>query len=157
MPGQPTAMPLDERIGNVIKRAEQAVIAAKTAVLRPFGLTVPQYAALVALAEQPGISGARLARLCGVSAQAMNGVIGLLEQRGLIRREPSPDHGRVLLARLTRAGHALLRSADARAVAVERRLAAAYTGAEREQLCRLLETAVATLDEARQELAAGGT
>lgn len=146
-------MPLDERLGNLIKQAEQAVIGTKTHVLKPFSLTVPQYAALAVLAEQPGISGAHLARLCGVTAQAMNGVVTLLEQRGLVERIPSEDHAKVLLARLTSAGASTLHAADAVAVAVERQLAAAYSDEDRARLRSLLQTAIDTLSQIRQEAA----
>lgn len=56
---RPMGMPAEERLGLDIKRAEQALIAAKQAAVRPAGLTVPQYAALLALAASPGISGPR--------------------------------------------------------------------------------------------------
>ena len=43
--------PIPFRLGLVLKRAEQALMAEKSRVLRAFGLTVPQYAALSTLAE----------------------------------------------------------------------------------------------------------
>lgn len=46
-----------DRLGHVIKRAEQALIARKTRVLRAFDLTVPQYAALLLLSGTDGMSG----------------------------------------------------------------------------------------------------
>ncbi|MFC6880775.1 MULTISPECIES: MarR family winged helix-turn-helix transcriptional regulator [Actinomadura] len=129
------------RPGNTIKRAEQALIAEKTRVLRPYGLTVPQYAAMYALSLSPGISGARLARFCAVTPQSMTTVLKTLESRGLIERRPSPDHSQVLVTRLSRAGRSLLRKADAAAVAVEQRLVDAYTPDELDQLRDLLERA----------------
>jgi len=140
-----SALPFEQRLGTLIKQAEQALMAEKNRVLRPFGLTVPQYSALLILSEQPSISSARLARLCGVTAQAMNGVVGLLEQRGLISRVQSADHAKVLLLGLTPAGAALLQQADQEAVAVERRLADAYTAAELGQLRTHLAAAVGAL------------
>ncbi|MFG1820947.1 hypothetical protein ACGFIJ_00535 [Microbispora bryophytorum] len=44
-----------------------------------------------------------------------------------MERRPSSDHAQVLVTRLTRAGQALLRKADAAAVAVERRLVGEFT------------------------------
>ncbi len=40
---------LDARLGSYLKQAEQSLMAAKSDVLRPFGLSVAQYAVLVAL------------------------------------------------------------------------------------------------------------
>ncbi|WP_245563488.1 MarR family winged helix-turn-helix transcriptional regulator [Longispora albida] len=71
-------MPAAERLGLEIKRAEQELMSAKQAALREAGLTVGQYAALFALAEQPGISGAALARACLVTPQNMAAVLKVL-------------------------------------------------------------------------------
>ncbi len=57
------------------------------------------------------------------------------------------DHAQVLVTRLTRAGLALLRKADAAAVAVERRLVDAFTPDEADRLRDLLERAVVVLED----------
>jgi DNA-binding MarR family transcriptional regulator len=145
---QESELPFAERLGTLIKQAEQALIAEKNRVLRPFGLTVPQYSALLILSEHPLISAARLARLCGVTAQAITGVVSLLDGRGLITKTPSADHARVLLLGLTPAGASVLSQADRAAVAVERRLAGAYTRAELDELRARLATAIAVLAQA---------
>ncbi|MBA8952739.1 MarR family winged helix-turn-helix transcriptional regulator [Actinomadura namibiensis] len=148
-------MATDERIdeaiawrpGTSVKRAEQALIAKKTQVLRPFELTVPQYVAMYALSITPGISGARLARYCAVTPQSMTTVLKTLEARGLVERRPSPDHSQVLITRLTPAGQELLARADEAAVAVERRLADAYSPDELERLHELLDRAIKVLTD----------
>jgi DNA-binding MarR family transcriptional regulator len=147
MPTTESELPFDQRLGTLIKQAEQALIAEKNRVLRPFGLTVPQYSVLLILAENPNISGARLARLLGVTAQAMNGVVALLGQRELISRTASPDHAKVLLLRLTRAGQTLLRKADQEAVAVERRLMGSFSDHDLTAFRQQLATAVEVLTE----------
>ena len=144
-------LPSTLRLGNQIKQCEQALIAEKHRVLKPFDLTVPQYAALLTLSENPRISGAQLARRCGVTAQAMNGVVALLERRGLISRTRSEDHAKVLLLRLTRNGTTLLRKADREAVAVERRLMDAFTPTQLDQLRALLTLATETLADGSAE------
>ncbi|WP_206067737.1 MarR family winged helix-turn-helix transcriptional regulator [Nonomuraea composti] len=131
-------MPADERLGLDIKRAEQALIAAKQAAVRPAGLTVPQYATLLALAGNPGISGAALARVCLVTPQAMTVVLKNLEERGLIERSPHPWHRSVLETRLTETGRATLEAADERAVVIERAIAAEFSAEERKTLRGLL-------------------
>ncbi len=140
-----TELPSSQRLGNRIKMCEQPLISEKHRVLRPFGVTVPQYAALLVVAEHPTISSANLARRCGVTAQAMTGVVNLLEGRGLISRVRSDDHAKVLLIQLTHTGERLLREADKSAVEVERRLAGAFSTQDLEMFGRLLGTAVAVL------------
>jgi len=131
-------LPIDERIGHQIKRAEQELIAVKNAVLRPAGLNVPQYTVLLVLAEEPGLSGAALARRCLVTPQTMSTVLNTLETKGLVSRQNHPVHTHIQEARLTRKGRAALTKADAAAVEVERELAKQFTDEERALLRELL-------------------
>ncbi|MER6775587.1 MULTISPECIES: MarR family transcriptional regulator [unclassified Streptomyces] len=144
-----TSMPPGERIGSHVKRAEQALLAAKNAALKPAAVTVPQYAALLWLSEKPGISAAALARLCGVTPPTMNTVLKNLQERGLIERTPHEWHRNVLETRLTEEGRAAMELADAGAVRVERALAAAFSAQEREQLISLLGRCAEVLDAQR--------
>ncbi|MFF2195071.1 MarR family winged helix-turn-helix transcriptional regulator [Streptomyces sp. NPDC058157] len=141
-----TSMPPEERIGSHVKRAEQALLAAKTAACKPAEVTVPQYAALLWLAEKPGISAAALARLCGVTAPTMNTVLKNLHERGLVERTPHEWHRNVLETRLTAEGRAAMELADTGAVRVETALAAAFTAEERERLISLLGRCAEALD-----------
>jgi DNA-binding MarR family transcriptional regulator len=142
-------MPASERLGSHLKRAEQALNATKTAVLKPAGLTVAQYAALLHLSDNPGISAAVLARLCGVTPPTMNTVLKNLQDRDLITRSPHEWHRNVLETRLTDEGRAVLAEADTAAVRVERALAAEFTDAERDALAGLLARCVRILEEQR--------
>lgn len=148
-----TSMPAAERLGTYIKRAEQALIATKNAALKPAGLTVPQYSALLHLSENPGISAAALARLAGVTPPTMNTVLSNLQDRGLIERTPHEWHRNVLETRLTEAGREVTEAADVRAIAVERELATRFTADELAAVTALLTRAAEALDEIRQDLA----
>lgn len=141
-------MPIDQRLGHHIKRAEQELIAAKHAALRPFKLNTPQYTVLLVLSEEPGLSGAALARRCLVTPQTMSSVLGTLEGRGLVERKPHPIHQHILEARLTRSGRTLLAKADQAAMAVEQALDAEFDAEERERLLALLGRATAALANA---------
>ncbi|WP_431681646.1 MarR family winged helix-turn-helix transcriptional regulator [Kitasatospora sp. KL5] len=132
------SMPIDQRLGHHIKRAEQELIAAKHAALRPFKLSTPQYTVLLVLSEEPGLSGAGLARRCLVTPQTMSSVLGTLEGRGLVERKPHPIHQHILEARLTRSGRTLLAKADQAAMAVEQALDAEFDDEERAALLALL-------------------
>ncbi|MFG2630828.1 MarR family winged helix-turn-helix transcriptional regulator [Streptomyces sp. NPDC048473] len=138
-------MTADERLGADIKRAEQALMTAKSAALKGTGLTVAQYAALYALADNPGISGAALARACLVTPQAMAAVLKHLEERGLVARSAHQWHQKMLETRLTEAGRETLRLADEQAVRIERRLADEFTPQERDALQALLARCVTAI------------
>ncbi|WP_278261705.1 MarR family transcriptional regulator [Nocardia sp. AG03] len=147
-----TSMPAADRLGSYLKRAEQALMATKTAALKPAGLTVPQYSALLNLAEHPGISAAALARLVGVTPPTMNTVLTNLQDRGLVERTPHEWHKNILETRLTEAGRALTEAADVRAIAVERTLAQRFTDEELAALTAMLVRAAEALDEIRADL-----
>ncbi|MEV8567046.1 MarR family transcriptional regulator [Streptomyces sp. NPDC051322] len=123
--------------------------ATKHAVLKPAGLTVPQYGALLFLSEQPGASAAGLARACGVTPPTMNTVLKNLQERGLIVRARHELHRNVLETRLTEEGERIVADGDSRAVPVERALAAEFTAEERESLIALLGRCVDLLESVR--------
>ncbi|WP_454295342.1 MarR family winged helix-turn-helix transcriptional regulator [Salana multivorans] len=121
------------------------MIAAKTEALRPFELTVAQYAALVSLYYVPGQSSSQLARVAAVTPQTMGTTLDKLEAKGLVRREPSSLHRKVLVVTLTPAGEALVLRADEVARAVEQRLGEAFSDQERTLLRDLLQRAATAL------------
>jgi DNA-binding MarR family transcriptional regulator len=144
--GSGTALPIERRIGHAVKRAEQALMARKSQALRTVGLTVPQYSALMILAEHPGLSGAQLARRCFVTPQTMAAILTNLEGKELVARRVSDVHAHVFQATLTRRGRALLRKADRLAVEIESGLADAFTASEQEQVMALLERVTEALE-----------
>ncbi|MGV9532697.1 MarR family winged helix-turn-helix transcriptional regulator [Streptosporangium sandarakinum] len=146
-----TSMPVPERLGSHLKRAEQALSAAKQSALKPAHLTVSQYAALLHLSRNPGISAAALARACAVTPPTMNTVLKNLQENGLIERTPHEWHRNILETRLTEKGERVLADGDARAVRVERGLAAEFSPEERETLVALLGRCIEFLQSARSD------
>lgn len=137
----------EDRIGGDIKRAELELMTAKTAAVKPAGLTVPQYSALLALSDHPGAPAAELARICLVTPQTMTTILQNLVALGLVERIPHQWQRNVLENRLTEAGFAKFREADKGAVAVEQKLADAFTDEERAQLRAFLQRVSAVLSE----------
>jgi transcriptional regulator, MarR family len=128
------------RLGNGIKRVEQLLMGEKARALRDFELTVPQYATLATLAQSPGQSAAQLARAALVSPQTMATILGNLEAKGLIERDVSSLHVRVLICHLTSAGCELVSNADRTVKSIEDDLRSNFTEDEfrcfREYLAR---------------------
>lgn len=139
-------LPPEQRLGIDIKRAEHALIRAKTAALRPADLTVAQYAALMALKDSPGISGAALARACLVTPQAMTSVLKLLHERGLVERRRHPWHQHVLETHLTESGRVAVTTADEAAIRIEARIRDALSPTERATLRELLDRCVEAIE-----------
>jgi len=120
----------EDSMGRLLKRAEQALLRAKSAALKTTGLTLAQYVALAELEERPGITGAELARACLVSPQAMMVVLKTLEEQGLVQRTPHPRHQTVLEIYLTDAGRETLANARKRVEPIERKVSQAFSGSE---------------------------
>ncbi|CAM5477159.1 MarR family winged helix-turn-helix transcriptional regulator [Streptomyces tanashiensis] len=137
--------PTDSDLCTRIRRSEQALMGHHEAVLRAYGLTMTQYTVLLALAREGGMSGAQLARSCGVTQQSMSSVLANMETKDLILREASPVHAKVQIATLTEAGRALLDRAYQEVIILERALTEAFTPAEHAALCSLLERATEVL------------
>ena len=111
------------RLGNGIKRVEHLLMGEKARALRDFELTVPQYATLATLAQSPGQSAL-------VSPQTMATILSNLEAKGLIARDVSSLHTRVLVCRLTESGEGLVSKADESVRAIEDDLRSAFTDDE---------------------------
>jgi DNA-binding MarR family transcriptional regulator len=128
---EPTLLYLVGRMDRVVRRAIGSVLKAR-------GLSVNQYTTLSVLARRSGLSNAQLARRSLVSPQSMNEVLLTLEERGLVRRQAHPDHGRILLARLTARGRSLLARCDAEVHDVEARMVSGMRDEDRTALRRAL-------------------
>jgi DNA-binding MarR family transcriptional regulator len=132
-----------ERLGMLVKRAEQTMVRAKSAVLKSVGLTPSQYVALHELDQQSGITAATLARACLVTPQAMMILLKTMEQQGLIARLSHPRHPSVLELHLTEVGRETLHAARERVDPIERQVLGAFSPKDivafREFLSRFIE------------------
>lgn len=137
---------MDDRVGYVLKKVQAVLRARMDEVLEDRGLTMPQYAALSALEQDPGISNAELARRSFVTPQTMIRIIGNLEAMGLVAREPHPTHGRVLLTTLTAKGKKLVGSCHQGALAVETRMLRSLSARERAHFLKMLERCFRSLE-----------
>jgi DNA-binding MarR family transcriptional regulator len=98
--------------GHLIRRLHQQstqVFQAQTQAAG-FDLTSVQFAALDAIAQQPGIDQAGLASTIGFDRATIGGVIDRLESKGLVQREISALDRRARQLRLTPGGEQMLAS-----------------------------------------------
>ena len=142
-PAERKARDEEPRLGMLVKRAEQAMLRAKSAALKLVGLTPAQYVALVELDLQPGITAATLARACLVTPQAMMILLKSMESQGLISRSAHPRHPNVLELHMTDVGQEALAAARQRVDPIEARVFGAYSAKElvafRDLLARFIE------------------
>jgi DNA-binding MarR family transcriptional regulator len=140
-PAAPAKEP--ERLGMLVKRAEQAMVRTKSMALKFVGLTPSQYVALVELEQQPGVTAASLARACLVTPQAMMILLKTMDQQGLITRSAHPRHPNVLELHMTDVGREALREARERVDPIEQRVFSEFSTRDlatfREYLSRFIE------------------
>ncbi|MFP3880916.1 MAG: MarR family winged helix-turn-helix transcriptional regulator [Actinomycetota bacterium] len=130
------------RTSYLVARLDRLIRSQLSEVLDPFDLTVPQYTLLSVLEHRPGLSNAQLARRSYITAQAMHQVVNGLEERGLISRRVSPDHGRVQLTELTDEGMAILKACDEEVTRLEGRIFGSLGEEGQDRLRELLEAAI---------------
>jgi DNA-binding MarR family transcriptional regulator len=105
-----------------------------------------QMAILAELADEPGASGAQLARRTMISAQAISIVLRRLERDGQISRAADPDNQRRRCWQLTRKGRNVLLRAGRVAAPVMKRMLGGLTSPERRQLLALIKNCIGALE-----------
>ncbi len=140
-------MNTEESLAYQFKVVQHAIRLAMDQKLRQINLTTPQCAALTAIADDPGASGAVLARKCFVTPQTMTEIINNLIRLGLIERRPHAEHGRIIQTYLTAAGQQTLAQAEQRIAIIDDRLSAQLTRDEKKRLLAWLRKCREALDE----------
>lgn len=123
----------------VLKHAELAVRGCVEVALEQFDLTPNQFLMLLRLSHKEGLSAAELARGIGVRPQSLTEIINPLSEKGLIEREESPEHRRVLRITLTAEGRQLLARALRIGHQLEKELVADLSAGELAALLAALE------------------
>jgi DNA-binding MarR family transcriptional regulator len=143
-----------DRPGYLIKQAQAALNAQMARALHEHGVTLSQFAVLTALAEEPGLSNAELARRAFITPQSMNENLRELEGRTWITRSRHPAHGRILQIELTEEGRTTLQSCDVTVTVIEQRMLAGLDPDQRRQLTTALRTCILALDSVQPEAVA---
>lgn len=128
---------LEDQIGFLLRRAQQRHLAIFAAGM-PGNLTSRQFAALAKLAAAGPSSQNALGRLTGMDNATISGVLGRLEERGLVQRQPQEGDRRLLEVSLTGDGAELLARCLPMAQAISAETLAPLEAAEQRQLLELL-------------------
>jgi len=124
--------------GHLIRRSQQIAVALFVEETASFGVTPVQYAALVAIGEQPGIDATRLSQLIAFDRSTIGNVLERLEGRGLIARKSGAQDRRIKLLRLTRRGARLVARIEKAVARAQERILAPLPPAERRLFMALL-------------------
>jgi DNA-binding MarR family transcriptional regulator len=127
--------------------------------LGPHGISPQQYQLLMAIAEGDGRCQGDLARCTWMDKPTASRILRTLQDRGLIRAEADPTHGRRILFRLQPAAEPLVRELQDFRRYMREGMEQGLSAQERAQIRVLLGAVMANLDRMEAELGgpAGGS
>ena len=123
----------------LLKRAFHYGHRAVNEAVRSYGVTPTQMGVLNRLVQEPGLSGAELARRLLVTPQAAQLALTALEREGLVERRPDANHGRIVRTYLTEAGHGVVDICLALSIKAEEDFLSVLDADERKTLLDLLQ------------------
>lgn len=132
-------------LGFLLRQAQDAFASAMEHRLRPYGVTRPQFGVLSVLVADPGLSAADLARAAMVTPQAINLLVGRLENERLLRRTPHPTHGRVLQLFATDEGARRVQEAYPTVIDLEQQIVQGLSARQVDAIKRWLVSVATTL------------
>jgi MarR family transcriptional regulator, lower aerobic nicotinate degradation pathway regulator len=135
----PQSFDFTQAPGYLIRRAHQTSMALFAQELGDYEVTALQFAIMQALVDEPGADQITVAQRVALDAATSGSVIMRLEDRGWLRREPSPTDRRRKLLWLTEQGEKMAMEMKKPAKSVQQRLLAALSEDERVQFVIMLK------------------
>jgi DNA-binding MarR family transcriptional regulator len=136
--GASAAIELTDNILWLLKQAFYYSLTTINEAMKEYGVSTAQIGVLRQLANEPGLSGAELARRLLISPQGVQLALAALERRGLVERKQDPQHGRILQAFLTGEGRAVAGTVVNDAIAAHQEVFGVLSPAEQQTLRDLL-------------------
>ena len=128
---------VEEQVGHLLRKAHQrhcAIFADRIGK----ALTPVQFAALSMIAQRESVSQNHLGRLIAMDPATIQGVVGRLAERNLIKSKPDPDDRRRQLWGLTANGRKVLAALVPVAESISEETLAPLSARERQSFIKLL-------------------
>lgn len=135
-------MELTDNILWLLKQAFYFSLTSVNEAVSGHGVSTAQIGVLRQLANEPGLSGAELARRLLISPQGVQLALTALERRGLVERKQDPQHGRILQAYLTGEGRNVAATVVNDAIAAHEKVFGVLSAEEQQTLRELLARVV---------------
>jgi DNA-binding MarR family transcriptional regulator len=141
-----TAARSEPGVSYAVARLHQRLFASITERVAASGLTTLQFTTLSVLSRHGApLSTSQLARRAFMTPQSMSEVIHALERKGLIKRNPHPNHRRTLPATLTAKGRRALAECDEAVAAFEDAMLEGFSAKDRAVFLDMVKAAVRNL------------
>ena len=129
-----------------VARLHQRVFAGVSDRVAPYDLTTLQFTTLSVLSRHGApLSTSQLARRAFMTPQSMSEVIHALERKGLIERNPHPNHRRTLPATLTPKGRRVLAACEGAVAEFESTMLEGFSASDRVAFLDMIKAAVRNL------------
>ncbi len=129
---------LDTILGYSLRRAQAAIYADYTRTVGGVGIRPAQFAAMVIIAANPGLTQSALAQTMGIDRSAAVGLIDALEGGGWVERVPSTSDRRSYSIMITDSGRTMLARLKQLVREHDQRVGAPLSPAERALLMEML-------------------
>jgi MarR family transcriptional regulator, lower aerobic nicotinate degradation pathway regulator len=133
---------LPDMPGHLIRRLQQIASALFLEQAKAFDLTPVQYAALVAIKNNPGLDQTTLCNAIALDRSTIGDVVGRLEKRGLISRKSGAADRRTKTLQITAAGNRMIRDIDGAVAETQRLILAPLKSNERSAFMAMLKRLV---------------
>ena len=127
---------------HLLHRAGQCAADIFSSEARVGGLTPRQFAVLMAVAEEEGLTQTELVERTGIDRSTLADIVGRLLSRGMIQRRRAKEDARAYAIRLTPQGAKSLRDAQPGAATTDTRLLASLPPAKRQEFLDTLDLIV---------------
>lgn len=114
-------------------------------------LTPRQYAVLVTVSQNEGLSQTDLVDKTGIDRSTLADIVRRMLKKSLLQRRRTKEDARAYAVKLTEEGWRVLKSAEPMAKRVDDRILSVLTGAQRERFIQDLNTIVQSLGQMAEE------
>jgi MarR family transcriptional regulator, lower aerobic nicotinate degradation pathway regulator len=128
-----------EMPGHLIRRLQQIASALFLEQAKAFDFTPVQYAALVAIKNNPGLDQTTLCNTIALDRSTIGDVVGRLEKRGLISRKNGAADRRTKTLHVTAAGNRMIKDIDSAVAETQRLILAPLKPGERVTFMQMLK------------------
>jgi DNA-binding MarR family transcriptional regulator len=131
---------------HLLHRASQAVDVVFDMGMAGNGLTPRQFAILLAVAQNEGVSQTTLVERTGIDRSTLADVVKRLKAKGLLQRRRTKQDARAYAVKLTEEGRKVLRTAEPLAKRVDSRILDALPAKQRDEFINALGSIISTLE-----------
>lgn len=130
---------LETLMGYNARRASLAIVEVFMLRMAPYNLRIVDFSVLSLIARNAGITSRQLCTTLGIQQPNLVAIVGALEKRKLVERQPHPTDRRATGLHLSARGVLLVQQAEQTATLLEEEATAQLSPAERKTLMRLLQ------------------